>query len=167
MILAKQKSSGRIKPTLALLVFTVALALLNSFNQHQLKNAGQDDVDSSALHAAEGLAGTDVLFAEAFRQQQSNLQLSGVGRIIHILPDDNIGSRHQNFLIELEIGHTLLVSHNIDLAPRIENLRRGEEIEFYGEYEWNEKGGVIHWTHHDPQGKHPDGWIKYKGRVYR
>ena len=33
-------------------------------------------------------------------------------------------------------------------------------------WEWNERGGVIHWTHHDPQGRHPEGWIRYRGDVY-
>jgi hypothetical protein len=70
-------------------------------------------------------------------------------------------------LIELESGHTLLISHNIDLAPRIDKLREGDLIEFYGEYEWNKKGGVIHWTHHDPQGVHTGGWLKYQGRVFQ
>jgi len=154
---------------LALLVFVIGLALLNSLNQHQLIH---DDASSSSLnppeiYSAEGMSGTDVLFAEAFRKQQSNIQLSGVGRVVRVLPDDNKGLRHQRMLVKLEMGQTLLIAHNIDVAPRIENLQPNTEIEFFGEYEWNAKGGVIHWTHHDPKGKHPDGWIKYQGRVYR
>lgn len=164
----KRNSLGRIKPVWALLVFVIGLALLNSFNQYQLTQATHDQsFDPPELYSTDGVAGSDVLFAEAFRKQQSNVQLSGVGKIKKVLKDDNKGSRHQRILVELEIGQTLLIAHNIDLAPRIENLRQGEEIEFFGEYEWNEKGGVIHWTHHDPKGKHPDGWIKYQGRVYR
>ena len=40
-------------------------------------------------------------------------------------------------------------------------------IEFYGEYEWNEKGGVVHWTHRDPRGNHESGWLKHKGSTYQ
>lgn len=162
-----RKSSKRTKPTLALLAFAVLLALINSFNQYQLTHAEGQDVDLPELHSQDGALGTDVLFAEAFRNHQSDIQLSGVGKIKAILPIDNNGIRHQKFLVELEIGQVILIAHNIDVSSRIEKLRQGEEIEFYGEYIWNEKGGVIHWTHHDPKGRHPDGWIKYQGRVYR
>ncbi len=57
----------------------------------------------------------------------------------------------KNFILKLNSGQTLLVAHNIDLAPRIPNLQVGDSVEFYGEYEWNKKGGVLHWTHKDPQ----------------
>ena len=53
--------------------------------------------------------------ANAYENQQSNVQVSGEGRVIHILPDDNRGSRHQKFLLELPSGQTLLISHNIDV----------------------------------------------------
>jgi hypothetical protein len=37
----------------------------------------------------------------------------------------------------------------------------------HGRYEWNERGGVIHWTHHDPEGSMPGGWIRCQGAVYQ
>jgi hypothetical protein len=106
------------------------------------------------------------LIEHAFQNRQSNLQVRGEGVVIAILPDDNRGRRHQRFIIRLPSGQTVLMAHNIDLAPRINSLSKGDSIAFYGEYEWNEKGGVIHWTHHDPDGKHADGWIMHKGRKY-
>ena len=86
---------------------------------------------------------------------------------MNILPDDNDGSRHQRFILRLESGQTVLIAHNIDLAPRIDSLSEGNLVEFYGEYEWNSRGGVVHWTHHDPRGSHVDGWLKHDGQTYQ
>jgi hypothetical protein len=109
----------------------------------------------------------DTLLKQAYESQQSDLQVQGDGEVIRLLPDDNDGSRHQRFILRLDSNQTLLVAHNIDLAPRILSLSVGDRVEFYGEYEWNSQGGVMHWTHHDPNGRHPDGWLKHKGQVYR
>lgn len=103
---------------------------------------------------------------QAWNNQQSDIQVRGVGTVSRVLPDDNDGSRHQRFILDLDHGQSLLIAHNIDLAPRLEGLRKGDRIEFHGEYEWNPKGGVVHWTHHDPAGRHIGGWLKHAGRTY-
>ena len=54
-----------------------------------------------------------------------------------------------------------------DLAPRIYGLSAGDTVSFFGEYEPNAQGGVIHRTHHDPQGRHVDGWLEHRGRRYQ
>lgn len=102
----------------------------------------------------------------AFDNQQSDVQVAGEGVVSRMLSDDNEGSRHQRFIVELASGQTVLVSHNIDLAPRIDALRQGDVVRFYGEYEWNPQGGVVHWTHLDPAGRHEHGWIEHDGRRY-
>ena len=109
----------------------------------------------------------DALLESAFTRRISNLQVAGQGTVVKILADDASGSRHQRFILRLDSGRTLLVSHNIDLAKRIDALRVGDTVAFHGEYEWNPKGGVIHWTHHDPQGRHPGGWIRHGGQIYQ
>jgi len=128
--------------------------------------AGWKDTQSSA----ETVTATSDAAAQlqaAFQNQQSNLQVKGTGTVIKILADDIKGSRHQRFILQLSTGQSLLVAHNIDLAPRINALHTGDEVAFFGEYEWNAKGGVIHWTHHDPSGRHTDGWLMHNGRHYQ
>lgn len=110
---------------------------------------------------------SDKVLAGAFDDRRSNVQTEGQGVIIRILPDDNDGSRHQRFILRLDFGQTVLIAHNIDLAPRLSSIREGDTVAFNGEYEWNPKGGVIHWTHRDPNGRHATGWLKHKGRTYQ
>jgi hypothetical protein len=104
--------------------------------------------------------------ASAYSTQSSDIQVSSYGTVIKLLPDDNKGSRHQRFILKLANNQTVLIAHNIDLAPKISSLRKGDTVEFNGEYEWNSKGGVVHWTHHDPAGMHQGGWLKHNGSVY-
>ncbi|MCK4889271.1 MAG: DUF3465 domain-containing protein [Candidatus Aminicenantes bacterium] len=104
---------------------------------------------------------------DAIHKRLKDVQVNGSGKVSRVLSDDNYGDRHQRFVLRLPHGHTVLIAHNIDLAPRIGNLKQGDVVEFYGEYEWNSKGGVVHWTHHDPNGHHKDGWLKHNSRVYK
>src|SRR3569832_1223729 len=109
----------------------------------------------------------DSRIAAAYRDQISGLIVETSGVVARVLPDDNQGSRHQRYILRLRSGQTVLVSHTIDLAPRIEALRVVVTVELRGEYEWNHQGGVFHWLHHDPQGRHAGGWIRHQGRVYQ
>lgn len=121
---------------------------------------GEDD-GSSNLRDDSGLpASIDV-------DWQSGQQVQGAGEVIRILPDDTDGNRHQRFIVKLHSGRTLLIAHNIDIAPRVPSLGIGDKVYFNGEYEWNNKGGVIHWTHRDPRQQHQAGWIEHEGRRYQ
>jgi hypothetical protein len=114
-----------------------------------------------------GAAGDDSPIGRAFKNRKNNVQVEGEGIVTRILDDDLDGSRHQRFIIRLASGQTLLIVHNIDIAPRVVNLAEGDKVRFYGEYMWNEKGGMVHWTHHDPRGRHAAGWLKHNGRTYQ
>ncbi|MCL6237255.1 MULTISPECIES: DUF3465 domain-containing protein [Acinetobacter] len=113
-----------------------------------------------------GQSAEDII-AHAFKNKLSNVQVEGAGQVKAVLRDDNEGSRHQKFILTLNNGQTLLVAHNIDLAPRIDDLQKGDTVQFYGEYEYSDQGGVMHWTHHDPNGRHQDGWLKHQGKTYQ
>lgn len=117
--------------------------------------------------SATNMSNNDQILHNAFENKQNNLQVQGSGTVIKLLPDDTTGSQHQKFILKLLSGQTLLISHNIDLSTRIDTLTVNDTIEFYGEYEWNAKGGLIHWTHDDPKHTHEDGWLKHKGITYQ
>ncbi|MGH7796696.1 MAG: DUF3465 domain-containing protein [Candidatus Binatia bacterium] len=121
----------------------------------------QDSLDRGTANES------DQILASAFESRRSGFQVEGRGVVVRVLADDVDGDRHQRFIIQLNSGQTLLMSHNIDLAPRVAGLREGEAVVFNGEYEWNSEGGVLHWTHRDPAGRHPAGWLKHDGRTYQ
>ena len=130
-------------------------------------NFSISSIKSLLPFATSELSPGDKALKNAFDNKISEIQVGGSGKVIEILPDDNQGSRHQRFILKLNSGQTLLIAHNIDLAPKVKNLKVGDHINFYGEYEWNSKGGVIHWTHHDPNGRHEGGWLNHGGKLYQ
>jgi hypothetical protein len=109
----------------------------------------------------------DDALASAFREQKSGVQVTGAGVVAKILSDDNDGDRHQRFILSLASGQSVLVAHNIDVAPRLTTLEKGDSVAFNGVYEWNAKGGLIHWTHRDPSGQHQAGWLRHNGETYQ
>lgn len=150
-----------------LVIATIIVVLIAAYVGIDLKQNNLNDNVVQTSIVEEAAVDDQHKIMKAYKQQISNIQVKSKGEVKAILADDNDGSRHQKMILKLENGLTVLVAHNIDLAPRVEGLRKGEIVEFYGEYEYSPKGGVIHWTHHDPQGKHVDGWLKYQGKSYQ
>lgn len=109
---------------------------------------------------ANGSRAADQEIANAFKSRQTGVEVQDIGTVTRLLSDDMEGGRHQRFVLRLASGQTLLIAHNIDIAPRLAPLSVGDVIEFRGQYAWNDQGGVVHWTHHDPSGRHPAGWLK-------
>jgi hypothetical protein len=129
---------------------TTPLATSASFWQSKA-----DSASKSQLKGAQAVL-------EAYQNQQSNVIVENVvGSVEVLLRDDLDGDRHQRFIIRLASGQTVLVVHNIDIAPRVANLAVGDRVTIAGEYEWNDRGGLIHWTHRDPRSSHADGWIEH------
>ena len=100
----------------------------------------------------------------AFRARARGRWVEGSGRVARLLADDRQGSPHQRFVVRMAGGHTVLLVHNLDLAERL-RLRLEDEVRFRGRYEWNERGGLVHWTHSEPGGE-PGGWLEHGGRRY-
>lgn len=124
---------------------------------------GQETAAAGAVEAAV----SEDLAQQAFESRARGRIITVIGTVERILADDRDGSPHQRFIIRTPGGLTLLIAHNLDLAPRLEGLRPGESLTVLGEYEWNEQGGVMHWTHDDPQGQHIPGYIEWRGRRYQ
>jgi hypothetical protein len=148
------------------LIITIVLATV-SFGFAQKKSVSKHIIIETSQNSNQTSQSSDKVIESAFNNRSNNLQVEGQGVVTRILPDDLVGSRHQRFIVRLSSGQTLRIAHNIDLAPRVNSLKEGDKVFFYGVYEWNEKGGTIHWTHHDPAGRHIAGWIRHNGIKYQ
>jgi len=142
--------------------FTILL-LATLYLLRSRSSASNRDAVPTAAPSLPPLGGT---VAEAYRTHSSNVEVETGGRVLRVLPDDQEGSRHQRFIVRMAGGMSVLVAHNVDLAARVP-VTPGDSVELRGEYEWNDRGGVIHWTHHDPDGRREGGWIRHAGRLYR
>jgi hypothetical protein len=60
---------------------------------------------------------------------------------------------------------TLLIANNLDVGDRVP-LGLGDRVRFRGLYEWNDLGGLVHWTHRDPMGIGDGGWIRHRRQIY-
>jgi hypothetical protein len=145
------------------LLFVVACSQTESSSFISLEPLPQSGEQLSDLAPQNQFPSPNQLFA----RQANHEIVDGKGQVIRLLADDNKGSRHQRFLVEIENGQTLLFAHNIDLALRIDTLQVGDKVEFRGEYVYNSKGGMVHWTHLDPKNRHEAGWIKHNGITYQ
>ncbi len=144
------------------LVFVLALVLVSVWLSLEPDPAAPPEVTGQETQNN----ASDVI-KRAWRDRAYDVAVSGYGTVTRVLSDDNDGSRHQRFVLDVHAERTVLVAHNIDLAPRLDDLAIGDRVDFKGVYEWNDRGGVIHWTHHDPQNRRPGGWLKHNGKTYR
>ena len=76
-------------------------------------------------------------------------------------------SRHEAFDARTAAGLAVEIVDNVDLAPPVPVLP-GDRIAVRGELVEDRTTGapVVHWTHHDPAGRHAGGWIDFNGRRY-
>jgi hypothetical protein len=84
--------------------------------------------------------------SETYKKSDDGSWIEVTGFVRRLLTDDNGGSCHQRFIIDIGNRHTLLIAHNM--------------------YEWNDLGGLVHWTHHDPHSVEDGGYVSYRTKKY-
>jgi hypothetical protein len=97
------------------------------------------------------------------RSNSARPQVMVTGVVSQILPEDHDGLPHQKFSVTVDKQVTLLIVSNLDFG-RIP-LTVGKAITVCGEYK-KVGQGMIHWTHFDPHGGHPDGYTVVDGQLY-
>lgn len=148
----------------ALLLAVVGLVLAVVY-VYQARSPGQARSPDAGVVPSAAPAPGSAAVLEAFNARRSGVEVEATGVVARRLADDRKGLPHERFI--LRVGDlTVLVAHNTELAPVVPVIV-GDTVEVRGEYEWNQLGGVIHWTHRDPDGRHAPGWIRLRGRLYQ
>lgn len=109
----------------------------------------------------------DAAIVQYFQDHRSNVEVTADGTVVTIFPDRSSSTGvHEQFIVRLSSGGiTVEIEHNISIGRRVP-VKLGDSLIVHGEYIWNSKGGLIHFTHHDPQGTHEAGYIKDNGQTY-
>jgi len=102
-----------------------------------------------------------------FQNHRSNVEVTADGTVVRLLTDQTSATgTHERFIVKLLTGEiTVEVEHNVSIGARAP-VAEGDHVIVHGEYVWNAQGGLIHFTHHDPQGTHEGGYIEDNGRTY-
>jgi hypothetical protein len=119
-----------------------------------------------AERAERAFAAGPIAIAEAQRTEAHGRLVEFDGTVQKILTPDRRGRRHQRFVLTVPGAATVLVAHNTDLGGEVP-LTVGDHVRVRGIFEFNRRGGVVHWTHHDPGGEAGAGWIRVGGKTYQ
>ena len=113
-------------------------------------------------------APNDAALCDAYNTGRSHVEVVADGtvtRVLGVAPGRS--SPHEGFLMRLSSGCDVVVrvEVNTDLAGTFP-VNEGDRAVVKGEYEYYPRGGVIHWTHHDPRFRHEAGFIAIGGKTY-
>jgi hypothetical protein len=99
----------------------------------------------------------------------SGVEVIAQGTVLGILGMHNGPSgEHEGFFLKLnqECDLMLRVETNVDITGPVP-IQNGETVTVKGQFEDDAEGGVIHWTHHDPRGRHVSGYVEANGKLYQ
>jgi len=107
----------------------------------------------------------------AWSEHRSHIEVTATGSVAHILGTRSGPSgEHEGFLLHLRgaagRGLTVRVEDNVDLTGPIP-LHEGSDVEVRGEYIYDPRGGLIHYTHRDPRLRHSAGYVRVEGKIYQ
>ncbi len=162
-----QRSKMHRKKHITPLFFLVAVTILPILASiwgcsNQSEQSAQAEQGTYSLGSVQTRADQEVLDAQSKGMSKVHVTFSAM--VYKILPDDTKGIPHQRFLLRLSNNTTVLVAHNTNLSPYL-TIQPGDVVDVSGEYIWNKKGGLIHYTHPSTSAYKEGGWIKVRTRT--
>lgn len=155
-------------------LFTIVLVSLNlcvanaetwSHKNRRDRDRGQDQGQGQWLPPTGQLENDREIISALQNRRRVNFVKGMNLVVVKLLPDDRQGLPHQKFVVKVSSGAEVLIVSNLDLCQHID-LKIGQQVGVAGEFIWTNTGGLIHWTHRDPQHRRPDGYITANGQTY-
>jgi hypothetical protein len=100
---------------------------------------------------------------EVMNSRDNRPQVIVTGVVTNILPEDHKGLPHQKYTLSVNGKIKLLIVSNLDFG-RVP-VTQGKTVSVCGEFK-KVGQGMVHWTHADPHGGHPDGFTIVDGKSY-
>ena len=97
------------------------------------------------------------------KSRENRPQVMVTGVITNIQSEDHKGRPHQKYTLSVAGSIKLLIVSNLDFG-RVP-LQLGKTVSICGEF-MKVGSGMVHWTHFDPHGGHPDGFTIIDGVLY-
>jgi hypothetical protein len=106
---------------------------------------------------------------DAIAHGQSGAEVTVEGPVVRVLATHG-GAQgvHEQFIVAVRANSAeqdVLVADNISIG-RAAPVRKGDDVTVRGELAIDPSGPVIHWTHHDPRGRHQSGYVRLNGILY-
>jgi hypothetical protein len=106
---------------------------------------------------------------DAIAHGQSGTEVTVEGPVVEVLATHS-GEQgvHEQFIVAVRANNAeqdVLVADNISIG-RAAPVRKGDDVTVRGELAIDPSGPVIHWTHHDPRGRHQSGYVRLNGVLY-
>ena len=106
---------------------------------------------------------------DAIANGRSGSEVTIEGKVVKVLETHGgMLGLHERFVVAVRAGkgeQDLLVADNISVG-RAAPVRPGDDVTVKGELALDPSGPVIHWTHHDPRGRHESGFVRDNGVLY-
>ncbi len=134
-------------------------------NTNDEDSASTEDSSEADTTAVDDSA-DDAKIVRAVNDRRGMNFVEGGGMVVtKILPDDTSGLQHQKWVVRLSNGKTMQAVYNSDMCPRVP-VKVGDVVAMGGQFIWTNDGGLLHWLHHDPRGRRPDGYVFVNGQYY-
>jgi hypothetical protein len=118
-----------------------------------------------AIFVLSNFLSRDLGVSDAFQQRLPKSEVRDGGSITQVLPVDPVATSTLQCRVRTRDGSTEFLLRIHALATHTPNLQVGRQIQFFGEYSFDEKGGAVDAPFKGKSGR-SNGWVIYDSERY-